>query len=301
MLKWISPVLFALLLGGSWVAAFLGGAAGIFGWILITAAWPFLALLALLVALIVIVVKRRFRADDALTLALCLIAAWPLAWSFGAPGVAYPANAERTSPAAEIRPLADGPLHVVWGGDTAKTNRHALTPGQRWAYDLVIEPAMTGAEELSAYGCFGAPVFAPISAKVHLAHDGEPDLAIGEILADPAKLLGNHVILELESGTYLVIAHLQKGSVLVSPGDNVNEGDPIGACGNSGNTSEPHIHIHHQRQDPMLFDGDLNLGVNYVEGLPLYFRDHEGPAMPKGGIKVVNGAIVLTGDVIEAR
>ena len=73
----------------------------------------------------------------------------------------------------------------------------------------------------------------------------------------------------------------------------VEEGEVIGECGNSGNTSEPHIHIHHQRQDPTVFP------VNFAEGLPLYFRDHDGPPMPVGGIKVEGETITATGDVVQ--
>ena len=90
-----------------------------------------------------------------------------------------------------------------------------------------------------------------------------------------------------------VIAHLKKGSVLVEAGDRVQEGEPIGACGNSGNTSEPHIHIHHQRQDPR------NRPLNFSEGLPLYFRDHDGAAMPEGGFEVNNGEVTLTGAIVR--
>ena len=101
-------------------------------------------------------------------------------------------------------------------------------------------------------------------------------------------------MLRLETGTYLVIAHLKSGSVRVATGDDVAEGDPLGACGNSGNTSEPHIHIHHQRQDPRIFP------LNFAEGLPLYFRDHGGPAMPEGGFDVdANGNVILTGAVVQ--
>jgi murein DD-endopeptidase MepM/ murein hydrolase activator NlpD len=43
------------------------------------------------------------------------------------------------------------------------------------------------------------------------------------------------------------MAHLQSGSVAVAEGDNIQSGDRIGAVGNSGNTAEPHLHIHAQR------------------------------------------------------
>lgn len=154
------------------------------------------------------------------------------------------------------------PLRVVWGGKSLRDNHHAASPGQRWAYDLVVEPAGLGSANLADYGCFGTDVLAPAAGIVHLARDGLADLAIGETLNDPQSLLGNHVVLKLPQGTFLVLAHLRQGSVAVKAGQTVMEGDLLGACGNSGNSSEPHIHVHHQRQDPALFDGDLNFGVN---------------------------------------
>ena len=53
------------------------------------------------------------------------------------------------------------------------------------------------------------------------------------------------------------------------------------------------IHIHHQRQDPR------NRPLNFSEGLPLYFRDHDGAAMPEGGVKVSNGKVILTGATVK--
>ena len=63
--------------------------------------------------------------------------------------------------------------------------------------------------------------------------------------------------------------------------------------GNSGNTSGPHIHIHHQRQDPSVFP------AGFAEGLPLFFRDHDGPPMPIGGLKKINGRPVWSGQRIR--
>ena len=116
----------------------------------------------------------------------------------------------------------------------------------------------------------------------------------GVISNNYANPAGNYVALRLaETDTYLVIAHLKQGSVAVKVGDVVTEGQLLGQCGNSGNTSEPHIHIHHQRQNP------AEMGVNMAEGLPLYFRDHNGPAMPVGGILVEGETVTLIGDVVQ--
>lgn len=278
---------------------FAGGGYGIFGWILVTAFWPLIGALALVSVLILSLWRWRLSAPQVVSGLIALVALWPAAWAFGVPGMAYPASIAGTSPSVTVRLPSDAKLRVVWGGDDISTNYHAGSPGQRWAYDLVVEPAGHGGAKLEGYGCYGTPVLAPIAGTVHLAHDGVKDLAIGEALADPKHVLGNHVVLKLETGTFLVLAHLRPGSVAVKAGDAVTEGQVLGQCGNTGNTSEPHIHIHHQRQDPLLFDGDLNLGVNFVEGLPLFFRDHGGPKMPKGGIRIDGTKITLTGDVVQ--
>jgi hypothetical protein len=172
-------------------------------------------------------------------------------------------------------------------------NYHAITPDQRWAYDLLVEPYLSGSSELADYGCYGVPVLAPASGHVTRAHDGEPDQVPGQVSNNFTAPLGNHVIIELPTGTYLVLAHLREGSVVVETGDTVEEGQPLGECGNSGNTSEPHIHIHHQRQDPTEFP------INFANGLPLYFRDHDGPPMPEGGVRVEDGQTIAVGAVVQ--
>ncbi len=125
------------------------------------------------------------------------------------------------------------------------------------------------------------------------AHDGEPDMIPGAISNNVQMPTGNHIALKLETGTYLIIAHLKPGSVLVKAGDMVEEGQIIGQCGNSGNTSEPHIHIHHQRQDPNFYP------VNFAEGLPLYFRDQTGAPMPEGGLRMEDGKPVAIGVTVQ--
>jgi hypothetical protein len=302
MLRWLGPVVFAVLFAATWIAAHVGGGYGIFGWILVTAFWPLAGALIAVAVAVTALWRWRFSAPMAVSIVLALAAMWPGAWAFGVPGIAYPASLSATVPALTVRLPSNQKLRVVWGGDALSTNYHALSPGQRWAYDLVVEPAGHGKKRLEDYGCFGTEIVAPIAGTVHLARDGQDDLAIGETLSDASLLLGNHVVIKVpQTGTFLVIGHMRKGSVTVKVGEAVSEAQPIGLCGNSGNTSEPHIHIHHQRQDPMLFNGELNVGVNYVEGLPLYFRDHDGAKMPRGGVRMEGDVAILTGDVVQHR
>lgn len=293
VLAWL-PLAVVTLGGASTWAIFLGGGLrSVFGWLALQTLVP-LAALALVVGTVAHAIwTRRGAARLAVTLALGLVGLWPAGWLVGKGTLAYPYRLASTSPSATVRLPTDAPMRVLWGGDDLEHNHHATMPDQRWAYDLVVEPALTGSERLEDYGCWGTTVVAPVSGTVHLAHDGEVDHVPGKPSNELRAPLGNHVAIALPAGGFLLIAHLQKGSVVAREGEAIEEGAPIGACGNSGNTSEPHVHIHAQRQDPR------GRPVNFSEGLPLFFRDHDGAAMPLGGADVVDGEPVATGAIVR--
>ncbi|MGH7712592.1 MAG: M23 family metallopeptidase, partial [Gemmatimonadaceae bacterium] len=69
---------------------------------------------------------------------------------------------------------------------------------------------------------------------------------------------GNHVILDIGGGRYAFYAHLKPGSLRVKLGERVRRGAVVGLVGNSGNSTEPHLHFH-------LSDGNSPLGS---EGVP---------------------------------
>ena len=58
-----------------------------------------------------------------------------------------------------------------------------------------------------------------------------------------ADAAGNVIVIELDSGLFVVLAHLQHGSLQVSNGDAVRKGDALARVGNSGNTTMPHLHL----------------------------------------------------------
>lgn len=194
-------------------------------------------------------------------------------------GQSYPASLENTKPSLAVRIPLDGPVRVAWGGDKIDGNYHITAPDQRWAYDLVVAPYFTGSKKLGDYGCFGKPVLAPQTGKIVFVHDGEPD-QIPPVVSGSAKVPeGNHILLSTsQSGNYLMIAHLKSGSILVAKDEMVKEGQVIAACGNSGESSEPHVHIDFGHYLGPATDQNA---ISY--GLPLFFRDHEGPSMPNGG------------------
>lgn len=103
---------------------------------------------------------------------------------------------------------------------------------------------------------FGRPIHAPLDGIVvaaddtaidHHAHRGFP--SIGYALTQRGRasrgwrtLVGNHVFIE-SRGVVVVLCHLQQSSVRVRPGERLRTGEHIARCGNSGNSTEPHLHI----------------------------------------------------------
>lgn len=96
---------------------------------------------------------------------------------------------------------------------------------------------------------------------------------------DPNQPLGNHVILDHENGEYSFLAHFKKATVAVKPGQSVKTGDRLGLCGNSGNSTEPHLHYHLQTTP------DFGAG----DGLPIQFLDYVADGEPVARGEPVKG------------
>lgn len=169
--------------------------------------------------------------------------------------------------------------------------------GQTFAMDLVCDPPeperpRTGlwpiARRPRDFPGFGAPVLAAANGIVTRTHGWERDhwsrtspvaliYLIGEMalreMSGPSRILGNHVIVDVGDGVYAVYAHLQRGSIRVAKGDEVVTGRQIAACGNSGNSTEPHVHF--QLQD--------HPSVLLAAGVPFRF----GGTLPHNGEHIV--------------
>jgi hypothetical protein len=253
-----------------WGSVFLiHGIAGAVAWALAKLFFaPMGVILALisLVLIIICLVKKKKVIQKSITLLLSLILAFPILMLFNVIHMEYPANVNKVMPSITVRwPLEEKAI-VGWGGNTVETNApHVIWASERWAYDLVMKPHSIGSKKIEDYGIYDKEIVAPISGTVVEAYDEERD--IEPTTEDFLSMEGNHVYIKIdETGTYLLLNHFKKGSVLVKAGDHVNEGKVIGRVGNSGTTSEPHLHIHHQRQDPT-----KTINPIFAEGLPLYF------------------------------
>lgn len=138
--------------------------------------------------------------------------------------------------------------------------------------------SLVRSEPAERFPGFGRPITAPVDGTVVAVHDTEVDHAAHRGVPSVAHALtqgrraaggwpalaGNHVLIMAE-GVVVALCHLRQGSVTVKTGQQVRRGDPLGQCGNSGNSTEPHLHLQamdgpdpvHARPLPITFAGQL--------------------------------------------
>lgn len=163
-----------------------------------------------------------------------------------APMTSYPETDEKYTENTYQMPITREWL-TYWGGTNELVNYHYVVESQRYAYDLLIfenDATHEGdPKENESYYAFGEDIIAPQDGVV-VSTENDIEVNTPTVDTNEENPLGNHVILEHEHNEYSVIAHFQKGTVKVNEGDSVHAGDVLGLVGNSGNSSEPHIHFH---------------------------------------------------------
>jgi hypothetical protein len=179
---------------------------------------------------------------------------------------------------------------VVHGGDTVDVNQHVSHKSQRRAADLIIRDQTgksfkTDGKKNEDYYAYKKEIRAVAPGKVVVAIDGVPDNEPGSM--NPYFTMGNSIIIEHAPNLYSEYSHFTAGSVRVKVGDAVKAGQVIGLCGNSGNSSEPHLHF--QLQDGKKFEASF--GVEAVFDRVKRTRD--------GKTEEVRGYTFLRGDEIE--
>jgi len=182
-----------------------------------------------------------------------------------------------------------GAWSVFWGGDKLEDNLHVTQPSQRRAADLVVRGAdgkthKGEGKKNEDYLAWDQEVLAVADGKVAYVTDGVPENEPGTL--NPLFALGNAVVIEHGAKLYSFYAHLRPGSLKVKAGATVKQGAVLGRCGNSGNSSEPHLHFHLQ-------DGPLVWKSWGVEAV------FPSVALTRGGATSnATGYTFLRGDVI---
>lgn len=176
-------------------------------------------------------------------------------------------------------------------------DRRRTAQRRDWRTLLATEPP-------ERFAGFGRPILAPADGVVVDVHDGETDhegrrsqltllpYALGQatrLRSGVAALAGNHVVIALPGETaFVALAHLREGSFRVAVGEQVTAGQVVGECGNSGNSTQPHVHV-------QVMDGT---DASTARGVPLAFRRFrewprgaQQPRLQKSGVPA-EGAVV---------
>jgi murein DD-endopeptidase MepM/ murein hydrolase activator NlpD len=180
-------------------------------------------------------------------------------------------------------PLTGDDWLAANGPSNTSLHRRALIPingyayiSQRFAIDWVqVYPDgktyKGDPSDNKNYRAYGAEIHAVADGVVTQVGDGIPQNTPGaKSLAVPVTLEtigGNHVIMEIGSGLFAFYAHMQPGSLRVKVGDKVKRGQVLGLLGNTGNSSEPHLHF-------QICSANSELGS---EGLPYALASFEVP------------------------
>lgn len=154
---------------------------------------------------------------------------------------------------------------VFWGGDTEALNYHVVSPAQKNAFDIIITDGKgnsykTDGKTNEDYYAFGKELIAPCDGEIVLVVDGVKDNVPGEM--NKFNVGGNTVILKTANNEYLVFCHFKHQSIKVKEGQKIKQGGLLGLCGNTGNSSEAHLHFHIQNIE------DLNTAT----GVKCYFE-----------------------------
>jgi hypothetical protein len=179
----------------------------------------------------------------------------------------------RNSPARRVPSHGTDLFATTYAIDFIAVQGRRTATKRDWRTLMATEP-------VGRFFAFGQLILAPAAGTVVYVHDGEEDhvarrspltlmpyavTQASRVRGGAGAIAGNHVIIELDNGgEYVLLAHLRTGSIRVGKGESVAVGQQVGACGNSGNSTQPHLHIQVMNSaDPFT-----------ARGVPMSFRDY---------------------------
>lgn len=186
----------------------------------------------------------------------------------------------RNSPARRVPSHGTDLFGVTYAIDFVAVDLDGRSAPRSWR-------SVLSTEDPENFRGFGEPILAPAHGTVVVAHDAEPDhearrsqfakvpYALSQaqrVRAGMMAIAGNLVVIDLDAnGPFVALAHLRNGSVRVRTGDRVSPGQILGECGNSGNSTEPHVHV--QITDSIHWPT--------ARGLPMTFRSSQDRRRPR--------------------
>lgn len=205
----------------------------------------------------------------------------------------------RNSPARRVPSHGTDLLGGRYAIDFIGVAEHRRTAHRRdWRTFLGTEPP-------ERFFSFGRPILAPCDGIVADAHDGEIDhearrsqlalvpYALGQLARlrqGVGAIAGNYVIIRLhDSSAFVALAHLRAGSLRVAVGDDVTTGQRIADCGNSGNSTQPHVHLQ------VMDSADLSI----ARGVPVAFLNFREQPRGARGFRLRQSGVPSEDAVVE--
>jgi murein DD-endopeptidase MepM/ murein hydrolase activator NlpD len=205
----------------------------------------------------------------------------------------------QNSPARRVPSHGTDLLGERYAIDFVGVDARGRTAARRdWRTALATEPA-------ERFAAFGRPILAPADGVVVVAHDGEPDhearrsqlalvpYALGQrnrLREGVSAIAGNHVVLRLPGGgPFVALVHLRAGSLLVRAGETVRGGQKLAECGNSGNSTQPHLHVQ------VMDSADLSV----ARGVPMAFRRYREWRRGRGEPAPVESGVPAEAAIVE--
>lgn len=191
---------------------------------------------------------------------------------------------------------------VVNGGVDKQASHSWHIPTQRYAYDFLLLDSVGKSFEgdmtkPASYYCYGKEILAPADGEVIEAVSHHPDSRIwgkGQADCSAGDIRGNYLLLRHAEGEYSLLAHLQPGSIHVKKGDTVKRGQCIAFCGNSGNSSEPHLHFHLQDGESFYHSAGLPVEFEGIAAIPApNYTAYDRRPIPSAG--VLPGSYIVRG------
>jgi murein DD-endopeptidase MepM/ murein hydrolase activator NlpD len=168
------------------------------------------------------------------------------------------------------------PFEGIWyvAGEHGFHDRHKRILAEAFAYDFIQIGAdgrsfQGDGTRNSDYFAYGEKVLAVKDGTVVSVRRDVAENVPGE--TNTAVPNGNVVIIDHGGNQYGHYGHLRPNSINVRAGDRVRGGDPIGEAGNSGDSLEPHLHVHVMN----------NADPAQAEGVPLTFDSWKGQSFSR--------------------
>lgn len=163
----------------------------------------------------------------------------------------------------------EGEWTVINGCFTKAFSHSWDIPTQRYAYDFVIldesgKSYTDDQRQVQDYYCYDQPILSPADGLVvEVVNNAEDSIIFGngKFFNRARHIAGNYLVIRHDENEYSTLAHLKRDSIVVKAGERVTRGQRLATCGNSGNSTEPHLHF--QLQNGQSFYSSAGLPIRF--------------------------------------